>query len=345
MSQEAVTTTTSGTNEWDSGNGSGEVVEKWGSIVINRVIYLSFVALVGTIANLIVIFRGLRYKNGLTSSCNHRSAAMDTTSMLVISLAVSNLGTSTFSVGIDIFPLFFPYVLVNDFACRFIWPVRELFTAVACYALTFIAVGRYLILFRSFKNTRIFSSPVANNIALWIFSYLLIALPFAAAYKPVYANGTWLCDTYWATPEAQRAHVIFLILFNSFVPASLVCVSYIGIIRHLEKVRNIFRPTSTMETRTDNDEALSISVTSHRVAKISVFLLLSFIITYVPFGVLLLCIEYYDLDAHTFPELETLFTVAFCLLHTGAVIDPMIILFSSNVYRPDCGLLKKILRR
>jgi hypothetical protein len=265
--------------------------------------------------------------------------------MFVISLAVSNLGTSTFAVGIYIFPLYVPNTPINDFTCRFIWPLRELFTAVACYAFTFIAVGRYLILFQSFRNTRVFSSPIANNIALWVFSYLLFALPFAAAYEPINLDGTWLCDTNWKTPEAQRAYATFLILFNSFVPAFLVCISYIGIIRRLKSSRNVVAPISTMKTLPDSHETLSIAVQSHRAARISLLLLLSFVITFIPYGVLLLCIEYNDLNAISFPPLEQLHAVAFCLLHTGAVMDPLIIMLSSSAYRPDCGLLKRYFSR
>jgi hypothetical protein len=350
---ETTISTISSTTESNSGSGSGSgsgdesdvVLEKWKSIVIAQVIYLSFVAVAGTIANLIVIFRGLRYKNGLTSFGSHRSAAMDTTNMLVISLAVSNLGTSTFSVGIFIFPMYVPNTPINDFTCRFIWPLRELFTAVACYAFTFIAVGRYLILFRSFRNTRVFSSPVANNIALWVFSYVLFALPFAAAYKPINLNGTWLCDTYWEKPETRRAYITFLILFNSFVPTFLVSISYMGIMRRLKSSRNVVAPTSTMKSLPDNQEALSIAVHSHRAARISLLLLISFVITFIPYGVLLLCVEYKNLNTDTFPQLEKIYTVAFCLLHAGAIMDPLIIMLSSSTYRPDCGLLKRYFSR
>ena len=349
MSHATIPTTISSSTEQDSGSGSGsgedEVIEKWKSIVIIQVIYLSCIGVIGTIANLTVIFRGLRYKNGLTGSGSHRSLAMDTTNMLVISLAVSNLGTSTFSIGIFIFPLYVPNTPINDFTCRFIWPVRELFTGVACYAFTFIAVGRYLILFRSFRNTRLFSSPVANNIALWLFCYLFFGLPFAAAYQPYELNGSWVCDTYWDTPEAQRAYVTFLIMFNVFIPSFLVCASYIGIIHRLKGARNVVAPCTTMKTLTDNQEALSIAVHSHRAVKISLLLLVSFFITFVPYGVLMLCLEYYDFNADTFPVVEKIYAVVFCLLHSGAAIDPLIIMLSSNAYRPDCGLLKRYFSR
>lgn len=346
MSHTTISSTISSTTELDSsGSGDDNVIEKWKSIVIIQVIYLSCVAVVGAIANFTVIFRGLRYKNGLTGSGSHRSLAMDTTNMLVISLGVSNLGTATFSIGIFIFPLYVPNTPINDFTCRFIWPVRELFTGVACYSFTFIAVGRYLILFRSFRNTRLFSSPVANNIALWLFCYLFFGLPFAAAYKPYKLNGSWMCDTYWDTREAQRAYVTFLVMFNVFIPAFLVCASYIGIIHRLKGARNVVAPSRTMKTLADNQEALSIAVHSHRAVKISLLLLMSFCITFIPYGILMLCLEYYEFDADSVPELEKIYAVVFCLLHTGCAIDPLIIMLSSNAYRPDCGLLKRYFSR
>ena len=328
------------TTEEGSGSGSGddEPVYKWRSIVINQVIYLSIVAVVGTIANLLVIYRGLRYKNGLTRS--RHGSAMDTTHMLIISLAISNLGTSTFSVGIYIFPLYVPNTPINDFTCRFIWPVRELFTAVACYAFTFIAVGRFLILIPSLRNCKVFSSPIANNVALWVVAYLVFALPFAAAYTPYELNGIWVCDTYWKTPDAERAYNTFLILFNVLVPTFLVCVSYVGIIGRLKRARNVVAPVAGGRI-SESGEILSVVVNSHRVVKISLLLLLSFIITFVPYAVLLLMIEYKGLDADTFAELETVHAVAFCMLHSGAVMDPLILMLSSNTYRPDMGFLKR----
>ena len=337
--------TESTTENVDDNEDDSDVIEKFKNVVIAQVIYLSAICLFGTIMNLAVIFRGLRFKNGLTSSGCHRSAAMDTTNMLVISLALSNLGTSTFSVGIFIFPLYVPNTPINNFTCRYIWPVRELFISVACYSFTFIAVGRYLILFRSFRNTWLFSSPVANNVALWLSCYLLFALPFAAAYEPYDLNGTKLCDTNWESPKSQRVYVTFLILLDTFLPGILVFMSYIGIIRRLKGVRNVVAPMSTMKMLPENHEAFSIALHSHRAVKISLLLLLSFIITFVPYGILLLFVEYGHWTADTYPELETLHAVALCLLHTGAVLDPLIIMLSSSAYRPSCAFLKRYFSR
>ena len=331
-----------------SGSGSGDDSSdlEYDSIDQSQAIYLCFVGVIGTIANFIVIFRGFRYKSGQTSSAgSHRSAAMDSTNLFIISLAISNLGTSTFSVGIFVLPMYIPNTPINNFTCRFIWPVRELFTAVACYSFTFIAVGRYLILFRSFRNTRLFSSPIANNVALWLFSYLLFALPFAAAYKPIKYDGRWICDTMWETAEAQKAYVTFLILFNSFVPTFLVCVSYLGIIRRLKRSRNVVAPISTLKALPDNREILSIAVHSHRAARISLLLLVSFIITFVPYGVLTLCIEYNNWNSETFPQMHAVHAVGFCLLHSGTVMDPLIIMLSSSTYRPDCSIFKRYFSR
>ena len=333
-----------------SGSGSGDDSSdlEHHSIDTSTAIYFCFVGVIGTIANLIVIFRGFRYKSGQTNSTgSHRSAAMDSTNLFIISLAISNLGTSTFSVGIFIFPMYVPNTPINDFTCRFIWPVRELFTAVACYSFTCIAVGRYLILFRSFRNTKVFSSPIANNVALWLFSYLLFALPFAAAYKPVKLDGTnqMICDTMYETAEAQRAYVTFLIVCNSFVPAFLVCVSYLGIIRRLKRSRNVVAPISTLKALPDNREILSIAVHSHRAARISLLLLVSFIITFVPYGVLTLLIEYNKWSSETFPQLQVIHAVTFCLLHSGAVMDPLIVMLSSSTYRPDCSIFKRYFSR
>ena len=334
MSQGTVTTTILSQHELNRASGSREILEEeWGSTVINQVIYLSFVAVIGSIANLIVIFRGIRYRKDLKSFGCRRTEVMNNTNMFVISLAISNLGTSTFSIGVYIFPMFIPNVLVNEFTCRYIWPFRELFIAVSCYSFTFIAVGRYLILFQSFQNAKIFSSPAVSNIILWIFCYLLFAVPFSTAYKPIDFEGTLLCDIFWETSGAQRVHVTFLVLFNMLVPTFLVCACYLGIIRHLEKVRNVFAP-NTAETLSDDDQTLAIAMTSHHAARISLLLLFSFLITYVPFGVVVMYIEYGNVEY--FRGLETIHAVAFCLLHSGAVIDPLVIMLSSSEYRLKC---------
>lgn len=349
MSYTTVISTMSSTPLPNSGGGSGdepEEMEKWKTIVIIQVIYLSFVGVVGTIANLTVIFRTLRYKNQSKSFGSHLRAAMDTTNMFILSLTVSNLGTSTLSVGIYVIPMYVPNAPVNDFTCRYVWPVRELFTAVACYSFTFIAVGRYLILFRAFRETKLFSSPVVNNVTLWTCCYLVFALPFAAAYKPLNLNGTMFCDASWNSPAAQRTYATFVVVFNAFVPAFLVSVSYIGIIRRLRCSRNAVAPISTMEilpspNNNVNQSSLSLAVHSQRASKISVLLLLSFLITFMPYGILVLCLEYNTLNADTFAPLEAIYAIAFCLLHSGAVFDPLIIMLSSSAYRPKCGLTIK----
>ncbi|XP_046865038.1 QRFP-like peptide receptor [Xenia sp. Carnegie-2017] len=337
-SKENVSTvnTTEESEYWDE-----EIIERYRTVIIVQVAYLSFLCVFGTTLNMIVIFRALRYRNSLLTSGTYRKISIDSTNMFVISLAIANLGTSTFSIGLIILPLYFKNIPVTNFACRFIWPIRELFYAVSCFSLTLIAVSRYFILFKTFQNRKIFRYPILNNIVLWLFCYFVFAFPYSRGYKPEQVNDILICDTTnWSTLQEERGYITFVVVAHVVIPTMFVGISYIGIITRLKHASNMIAPLSTIKMAHPNEDMLSTVVKSHRAVKISLLLLLSYMITFIPIACLLLFLQYKEITEDMFPEIEYIYVICTCLVNSGVVMDPVILMLSNRGYRPNLRALK-----
>ena len=311
-----------------SGEGSGIP-----SIVVNQVIYLSIVAVIGVFANLTVLAKAIAYHRCTT---NRNRVAMTTTNFLVINLAISDLGTSTFSVAFFILPSYMPTFPINEFTCKYIQPFRELFFAVSTFSVAFIGTYRYLILFETFQKRMTFlSSNIINNIILWIMCYLIFALPFSAVYKVDFVDGAPICDAVYDTSTAQRAHRTFTVVVHVFLPVMMVSLSYIGIIRRLRRVRMVVTPVEVGNKQIQNAEMpMGLIVQSHRIVKVSILLLIAYWVTVLPYTFLVIAVEYGYLDGIHIPEIEQLTAIAICLLYSPVVLNPFILMFTSDLYRP-----------
>lgn len=317
-------------------DGSGEGSGEGGgipSIVVNQVIYLSVVAVIGVFANLTVLVKGIAYHRRTT---NRNRVAMTTTNFLVINLAISDLGTSTFSVASFILPSYVPTFPINEFTCKYIQPFRELFFAVSIFSVAFIGTYRYLILFETFQKRMTFlSSNIINNIIIWIMCYLILALPFSAVFKVDFVDGARICDPAYDTPTAQRAHRTFIVVVNAFLPVIMVSLSYIGIIRRLRRLRMVVTPVEVGNKQIRNAEMpMGLIVQSHRIVKVSILLLIAYWVTVLPYAFLIIAVEYGYLDEIDIPEIEQLGAIAVCLLYSPVVLNPLILMFTSDLYRP-----------
>lgn len=330
--------TNSSTSPTDDGSGKDSGVP---SIVVKQIIYLSVVAVIGIFANLTVLAKGIAYQRQRCTS-NRNRVAMTTTNCLVISLAISDLGTSTFSVALFILPSYMPNFPINEFTCKYIQPFRELFFAVSIFSVAFIATYRYLILFEIFqKKLTLLSSNIINNIIIWIMCYLIFALPFSAIYKVDFVDGARVCDVSYDTPTRQRAHRTFVVVVHAFLPAMMVSLSYIGIIRRLRRARMVVTPVAVgnKQIRNRAEVPMALTVQSHRIVKISILLLIAYWVTVLPYTFLVIAVEYGYLDGQSFPEIEKIGAVAGCLLYSTAVLNPLIVMFTSDLYRPKLATI------
>lgn len=329
-------TTYNETTPSSEGNEGNNAVKP---IIIGQAIYLSIIAVIGIFANLVVLVKSIRYQRSLI--CRGR-VSMTITNFLVISLAISDLGTLTFSLSFSVFPHLYPDFWITDFSCKYIQPFREWFLAVSIFCVAFIALGRYLIIFETFREKlTFFSSNAINIILLWILSYLIFALPFSAVYKLQHEDGLRSCDSKWDTLAGRRVHVTFVVLVNVLLPTLTVSLSYIGIIRQLRKVRMVVFPEE-VSNKMAKQAMMTLTIQSHRIVKVSFFLLVAFYVTYFPYLMLIIAVEYGNVDQSSFPQLELIHAIATCLVYTCAMVNPIILMFTSDLYRPNSKAINKI---
>lgn len=309
------------------------------AIINHQLIYLSIIAVMGTIGNLIVLVKSIILQRDIQRrSCN---LTMTSTNYFVMSLSISNMGTLTISLAFYLLPYYMSFP-INEFSCRYILPARELFLAVSIFSITFMGVDRYLMIFKVFRTKM---NPFANKICvlmLWILSYLIFALPFSFVYKVVYVDGENVCDPVWNSPTERRAHITFLIFLNVLMPGVVVCLSYAGIIRHLKQVS--FSSVPDLSQNKNNSITL-VATKSKRIVAVSIMMVIAFWITYIPYALLALVIEFGDLNATSFEQIGLLHAIATCLVYSSAMVFPFILIFFSKPFKPKLFSCPKLSRK
>ena len=300
------------------------------SIIDDQLIYLSIAAIIGIVGNLVVMGKSILFQRKSQRS----SSDLTTTSThyFVLSLSISNLGTLTVSLAFYLLPYYISFP-ITPFSCRYILPIRELFFAVSIFSITFIAMDRFLFLFKAYREKMTKHSYKVCVIMLWVLSYLIIALPFSFVYKIAYVDGANVCESMWNTKTERRAHVTFIIVFNVLLPCFTIIWSYVGIIRRLKKVQ----AESELPRRL-------IIVKSKRIVAVSVMMVVAFWITYIPYASLALLVEFGNLESSFFQRLnlELLHAISICLLYSSPMVFPYILIFFSKPFQIRFFACRKI---
>ena len=304
------------------GGGCNDVLgyDTW-TISLYLIVYLCVAAAIGVIANTVVIFKTIIFERNIRRRT--RDLTMTSTNSFVLSLSFSNVGTLSVSL-LFYFWVYYSGQQITEALCRYVLPMHELFSSASIFSITFISVDRFLILFKGFREKMVRLSYKVWVAMLWVVCYVLFALPFTFVYNVTNINGDYVCASQWDTDTGRRTHLTLLIVFKVLLPGMVVFISYSGIIRSLKKVSSL----STNSSLHVNSSAAMVMTKSKRIVTVSVMMVMTFWLTYVPHALLVLYVEFGNLDASDFELLEILYAIAVALMQSGAMIFPLILLFS-----------------
>ena len=163
------------------------------------------------------------------------------TDFYVQNLAIADLGilTFTFSLGVikEKAPHNWPF---GEFACRYLYPIPEIFYGASVWYITVIAIDRYLkvVRARNIRHKVNTSLQRARAVAVfaWAMSFLILCLPlyFVVEYK-VLSNGGKMCGPFWPQWALGLYLGGVLTFFTYILPLAVISFTYLRISRKLNR--------------------------------------------------------------------------------------------------------------
>ena len=197
---------------------------------------LTFFGVVGNLVVVILIFK-----------LGKKKQPMD---FYFLHLAIADLGTLLIALPfLDIrkrLPRNWP---LGEFACRYLYPLTEIFIGASVWFIVAIAFRRYRSIVKGTldlnkeKDTR----KVKRSIfCVWMVSFVFLCLPlyFIVAYRE-FPDGDLWCGPTWPTWDPNlvtaRFYFGFIALFTYFMPLCVIAFAYIFISRALKRTSTVIK--------------------------------------------------------------------------------------------------------
>ncbi|KAJ7357538.1 hypothetical protein OS493_024344 [Desmophyllum pertusum] len=196
-------------------------------LVIVRLSVESLIALAGIIGNFVVCF----------AITKHRTLNTAPTNMYIRNVAVGDLATLLVAFPLGIIREHFTYWPLGEFACRYLFPLSDIFFGVSVWSITAIAVDSHRILAAIPRLAlRSMTTPRIACAAIWLASFLAISLPLVLVYEYQQTPGEKpACYPVWPNANLPLIYSIAMSLFTYVIPLSLILVTYFTIKRKLCK--------------------------------------------------------------------------------------------------------------
>nr|KAG5702784.1 hypothetical protein BaRGS_001866 [Batillaria attramentaria] len=249
--------------------------------------------------------------------------------MLIINLAVSDLGISVFG---------YPFTTSSCFANRFLWGTvgckvqgfTTFFFAMAdMYTLTMLSVYRWVAVCVPQHNHRLNFSVTMKVIAgTWIVAFLTTAPPLVGMSTYTYEPFGTSCTIDWDDPEPLNVFYVYLLVFVAYlIPVAIMCYCYYYVVqRSNELLRSMKQIKHQMLTLGEAEEA-NANIAENKVTWISLVMVAVFIVIWSPYT--FVCVwAIYDADIPVW--LNTLPTMC---AKSSCMLNPVIFYLTNPIFR------------
>ena len=261
-------------------------------------------------------------------------------------LAIADLGTLTFTFSLGVIKEKAPHNWpLGEFACRFLYPVPEIFYGASVWYITVIAIDRYLkvVTVKNIRHKVNISLQRARAVAVfvWVMSFLILCLPvyFVVEYKEL-SNGGKMCGPFWP----QWAFGLYLggvlTFFTYILPLAVISFTYLRISRKINR-SSLFIKAMRQEQQQGNtgDECtLMANVKSARLKhnkrakRILTPLFVVFAVTMLPLSILRVTIVFWpEITGKEYYSYLMYAVVVFAIVNSSA--NPVIYSVASRDFR------------
>ena len=287
-------------------------------LAIVRLTVESIIALAGVIGNFVVCFAITR----------HRTLNTAPTNIYIRNVAIGDLATLLVSFPLGIVREKFTYWPLGEFACRYIFPLSDIFFGVSVWSIAAIAVDRYRILSADVPRLALRSLTVPRIIcaAIWLISLLAISLPLVLVYEYQQPPaGKPRCISNWPKPEFPVFYTIALSLFTYVIPLSLIFATYCTIKRKLYMSESFHLEMADSFSGSFKSSQVSLVKTrSKRFNKIMTPVVVVFAITVLPLSLFRVAVLFYFNNPVFYKYSYVMFRICFFFYLLNSACNPLI---------------------
>lgn len=285
-------------------------------------VFFSLICSLGSVGNFLVILTLARWRD-MRTPCN---------------VLIANISFVDFIVAAVMSPLRIVEIselgwLLGKFLCYVLAPWQDGLISVSAVCHTVIAIERYRAILVPFKP-RLNERKVKITMALvWIGCYLGASLPlvFFITYEP--KGDIMICMADLFPVEHFYIYSLYLVIVFVIVPLTLQTISYIMIVRFLQRkdaVQN--HQESCMTTQIQLHTTKRRVKKKRRLVKMLITLMVVFQLCYIPRALIMIVYEWGGslLDHPLFPYIDLATMLLFYIKH---VINPLILYSMSQDFR------------
>lgn len=232
-------------------------------------IYLTFVGILGTIANSLVLGSFYKYRS-LAAGGN----------VLLISLCVSDLGMCVFGFPFSASSSFANRWLFGDAACQGYAFLGFLFGSASICTLAMLALDRYLVMYQPNNKTVFgYNRYRAMLITIWAYGLFWSILPLIGWSRYNYEPARTTCTIDWQNNDTSyTSFIITYFIFGYVVPLSIMIFCYYKVIKELSS-----------KTRGGRNNLANINWAEQKsITKLCILLVLAFVVFWSAYAVVCL---------------------------------------------------------
>jgi len=296
-------------------NNSTSNEGKWKSTpLVAQLVFYGIIFIVGVVGNLLIILT--------VTSKRMRSVR----SMLLGNLAIADLTTLCFCLPITIINMLAPWPF-GTFMCRYIFPLTDVLVSVSILTISVITMDRFRAIVYPFARKMSLKVTLSVIVAVWVFSYMVVALPLLSAMKiGVVPSGRKACYQQWGSKLNAKVYRLVILIVLYVIPVALMFFSFICIAK---KIKENIR--FTKETVRDKHSLARIRRRS-RVVKIMFAIFITFAICLFPIH-LLLTISTFHPQVRSWKPYVQVAHAATVVLTANSAMNPIILYMLSSEFK------------
>ena len=287
--------------------GPGNGTLNGSSVKVFKIFCYSFIMVVGTIGNFVIV-ASILVKKQLKGS-----------ELFVLNLTITDLCVCLISVPFDLIEIAMGYWPFGAFLCKVIYPLQTVFMAVSVFTMLCMALERHRAIVKPLKGRKRKKCLAFVMFAVWI-SCISLVSPYIAVLKAEKQR----CLEAWPDTVFVKAYTMCSFLIFYLFPLTIITAAYIHIgvrlRQNLKKFRLILASTRNASFGRKIMDARSRR--NLRIVKIFICAVVAFALCLLPFHVMFL---WYDFGSgYKWRHFETAKMFAYVLLYTNSMIDPFI---------------------
>lgn len=314
------------------GNSSAISHEMWEAVVLQLCLF-SLIAIVGFVANVLVLVSASQLRR-------QRNLRSPRSTYYIINLATADLAIILLALPTDMIPYFTSWPF-GEFACKFLYPLRDVFVFVAIMTITGLSIERYWVITGSFKTKPNPKNARVIIVSIWVVGYLFAGLPLVFIMKLVHEDGKIvICETMWSTQTEKRVHM-FLGIACVLLPSCIITFCYARIAKSLQRLQTR-RSRNVGIEGPPTSSVISLVAQSKKVAKMLVIIVIAFCCCVLPFTIFAIISEFGILGESS--DNNIIYALFISLFFAHSAVNPVILLVMSKEYRMEVQRIARTLK-